>query len=59
MKESLFAIAEKQLQKEKVKYTLADVLDRAIVIRKQLDNREDLMERVCQKAQHYWDIYRR
>jgi hypothetical protein len=37
---NLFKIAEQQLIKKKKRYKLTDVIDRAILLRKQLDDNE-------------------
>jgi hypothetical protein len=40
IKENLFEIAREQLEKKKIKFTPLDVIDRAIVIRRRLDELE-------------------
>jgi len=37
---NLFALARKRLEKKKVKFTLVDVIDKAIEIRRKLDEQE-------------------
>ena len=56
---SLFELAEKQLRKEKKNVLLSDIIDRAILMRRELDNREALKERICTKVTQYSTIYKR
>jgi hypothetical protein len=43
---NLFFLAEKQLQKENRQYTLLDIIDKAVVIRKWLDKNEGKVKKI-------------